>query len=215
MLAGCWINIIGPHTLQNSLLAEYIHEQTAAGCDVIDSSKDPVKLRITRKPTLTLIDSHGDQLEQALLTLSECRNNGPVDQHVAFYNAIPQGKLESLIAPPEVHGIFYLSQPKETLIKGIVRIFDGELWLPRRLLNRLVLRDCNATPPLKHNYRHDLLTNREMQILNLLVTGAKNSEIAQKMCLSIHTIKTHIYHIYKKIEVENRTQAVRWASQHL
>jgi LuxR family transcriptional regulator of csgAB operon len=35
------------------------------------------------------------------------------------------------------------------------------------------------------------------------------------MCLSIHTIKTHIYHIYKKIDVENRTQAVRWASQNL
>lgn len=213
MLAGCWINIIGPHALQNSLLAAYIHEETHAECDVIDSSKDLIKLRITRKPTLTLID--GDDPDKALMSLTECRSLGPVDQHVAFYNAMPQGKLENLVTPPDVQGIFYLNQSKEILIKGIVQIFDGELWLPRRLLNRLLMKDSNATPPLKKHYEHDLLTAREMQILNMLATGAKNSEIAHKMCLSIHTIKTHIYHIYKKLEVENRTQAVRWASQNL
>jgi LuxR family transcriptional regulator of csgAB operon len=215
MLAGCWINIIGPHTLQNTLLAEYIQQETAAEYEVIDSCKHPVKLRVTRKPTLTLIDSHGDEVEQALITLTECRKRGQVDQLIAFYNALPRGRLETLVSPPDVQGIFYLSQSKETLIKGVIQIFSGELWLPRRLLNRLVLKDCLTTPPLKISSEHDILTTRELQILNLLSTGAKNSEIAHKMCLSIHTIKTHIYHIYKKIEVENRTQAVRWASQNL
>jgi len=215
MLAGCWINIIGPHALQNSLIATYVHEATGADCGVTDSSKQPIKLRITRKPTLTLIDTHGDELERTISILEECRNNGPADQYIAFYNVMPQGRVETLLTPQLIQGIFYHDQSKEILIKGLVQIFDGELWLPRRMLSKLLKQDYKTPPPLKKNYEHDLLTTREMQILNLLITGDKNSEIAQKMCLSIHTIKTHIYHIYKKIDVENRTQAVRWASQNL
>lgn len=215
MLTGCWINIIGPHTIQNTLLSDYIEKETTAQCQVLNSHGNTVRLRITRRPTLTLIDSHNDDLEQALLILEECKNNGPVDQHLAFYNALPEGRIETLASPPTVHGIFYLNQSKETLIKGVVQIFNGDLWIPRRLLNRLLLKNSTNAIPLKNHYQHDLLTAREIQILNLLSTGAKNTEIAQKMCLSIHTVKTHIYHIYKKLEVANRTQAVRWANQNL
>ncbi len=60
-----------------------------------------------------------------------------------------------------------------------------------------------------------MLTVREMEILNLLSTGAKNTDIAEQLSLSVHTIKTHIYHIYKKLDVSNRTQAVNWASNNL
>ena len=62
---------------------------------------------------------------------------------------------------------------------------------------------------------HDILTAREIEILNLIATGAKNTDIASNLCLSVHTIKTHIYHIYKKIDVSNRMQAVNWASNNL
>jgi len=62
---------------------------------------------------------------------------------------------------------------------------------------------------------HDLLTSRELEILQLLATGAKNTDIAAELNLSVHTIKTHIYHIYKKLDVSNRTQAVNWATQNL
>lgn len=50
------------------------------------------------------------------------------------------------------------------------------------------------------------LTNQEQKVLKLLVEGLSNREIAEKLCLSIHTIKTHIEHIYKKLGVSNRVQ---------
>ena len=59
------------------------------------------------------------------------------------------------------------------------------------------------------------LTRREIQILNMITTGAKNIEIAENLCVSVHTIKTHIYHIYKKIDVNNRMEAVQWAYSNL
>jgi LuxR family transcriptional regulator of csgAB operon len=60
-----------------------------------------------------------------------------------------------------------------------------------------------------------VLTPREMEILGVLASGAKNEEIADKLFISPHTVKTHLYAIYRKINVSNRLQAVLWASKNL
>lgn len=59
------------------------------------------------------------------------------------------------------------------------------------------------------------LTKREVQILQLTATGATNTEIAEQLNVSMHTVKTHIYNLFKKIGVANRMQAVNWAQDHL
>ena len=59
------------------------------------------------------------------------------------------------------------------------------------------------------------LTSREIEVLTVLASGVKNDEIASKLHISPHTVKTHLYTIYKKIEVDNRLQAVLWATKNL
>ncbi|MBN8580635.1 MAG: response regulator transcription factor [Anaerolineae bacterium] len=53
------------------------------------------------------------------------------------------------------------------------------------------------------------LTNREKEILQLLASGVYNSEIAQKLNISISTVQNHAHKIYKKLGVRNRTEAAR------
>jgi LuxR family maltose regulon positive regulatory protein len=57
------------------------------------------------------------------------------------------------------------------------------------------------------------LTVRELEVLRLLVAGLSNREIAAQLVLSLGTVKTHIHNIYGKLEVSNRGQAIRRATE--
>lgn len=52
------------------------------------------------------------------------------------------------------------------------------------------------------------LTNKENEILSLLANGYGNKEMAERLCVSVNTIRTHIYHIYEKLHVHNRIEAL-------
>jgi DNA-binding NarL/FixJ family response regulator len=58
------------------------------------------------------------------------------------------------------------------------------------------------------------LTQRELTILQELQTGRSNKQIAQKLFLAEQTVKFHLTNIYRKLEVSNRTEAVRYAYEH-
>jgi LuxR family maltose regulon positive regulatory protein len=57
------------------------------------------------------------------------------------------------------------------------------------------------------------LSERELEVLQLICQGYSNREIAQKLVISIHTVKRHNYNIYAKLEVGNRAQAILRAQQ--
>ena len=51
-----------------------------------------------------------------------------------------------------------------------------------------------------------MLTQREKEVLSLLLKGYKNQVIAEKLYITRHTVKAHLANIYKKLGVRNRTQ---------
>lgn len=55
---------------------------------------------------------------------------------------------------------------------------------------------------------HGLLTAREVQVLQLVADGCSNQEIAERLFISILTVKSHIQRLSMKLEVKRRTQAV-------
>ena len=55
------------------------------------------------------------------------------------------------------------------------------------------------------------LTFREQEVLNLIAEGATNEQIAEKLAISIHTVKSHVRHILSKLHVSTRSEAARYA----
>jgi two-component system response regulator DesR len=57
------------------------------------------------------------------------------------------------------------------------------------------------------------LSMRELEVLTLLASGSSNAEIASQLYVSTETIKTHVAHLLRKLDVPNRAQAVRKAER--
>jgi two-component system, NarL family, response regulator LiaR len=58
------------------------------------------------------------------------------------------------------------------------------------------------------------LTRREREILELVAEGKTNGQVAQQLSVTEQTVKFHLAHVFKKLNVTNRTQASRWALAH-
>jgi DNA-binding CsgD family transcriptional regulator len=77
---------------------------------------------------------------------------------------------------------------------------------PASTSSDLGARAVNAPAPL---------TARQAEVLQLLAEGATNGEIAERLVISEHTIKSHVKHILRQLGAANRTEAVAWYYQQL
>lgn len=59
--------------------------------------------------------------------------------------------------------------------------------------------------------KYNSLTPREKEILNLLAAGFSNRQIAEKLVISLNTVKNHVHNVLEKLMIENRTQLVSYA----
>ncbi|HEV3389065.1 MAG TPA: LuxR C-terminal-related transcriptional regulator, partial [Solirubrobacteraceae bacterium] len=55
---------------------------------------------------------------------------------------------------------------------------------------------------------HSLLTAREIEVMELLVHGATNKQIAERFVVTEGTVKAHVTHVYRKLKAANRAEAV-------
>jgi two-component system, NarL family, response regulator LiaR len=93
----------------------------------------------------------------------------------------------------------------ETAIQNVIK---GDSAFPPRIASILV-REINR--PEKAREKTAPLTEREIEILKLLAHGMSNQDIADRLFLSVWTVRTYVTGILNKLQVENRTQATLYA----
>lgn len=214
-LTGRYVHIIGRHRFQNELMAFYLKREIGVQCAVSKTpfTIDTNDIKRSDKSALILIECPDKDLKMFLNGFKDINSNIAVNRLVALFNVERGQGIEEKALALGVKGIFYNEDPIESFYKGIGAIFDGELWISREILTKYVTGNRLKDNPAKQDKVP--LTSREIEIIAMISMGTKNEEIAEKLFISPNTVKTHIYNIFKKIDVPNRLQAALWAAKNL
>lgn len=94
------------------------------------------------------------------------------------------------------------------LLNVIKTVMDGNIWIDAGIAAYIIdILQSNFSFTGTQSYNDFNLTTREKEILKLISEGLCNKAIAEKLFLSIHTVKNHVKNIIQKLYVEDRTQA--------
>ncbi|MCG9711811.1 LuxR C-terminal-related transcriptional regulator [Shewanella insulae] len=125
---------------------------------------------------------------------------------VVFLHYPKQIDARFLISPITA-AVFYGDASLEHIGKALANVLRGQTVIPQDLLS--------ASSDQEQLDGADNLTIREREVLQALLTGSTNVDIANQLFVSESTIKTHLYRVFRKIGVSSRGQAIAWAQTHL
>ncbi len=117
---------------------------------------------------------------------------------------LQEEEIIHLMRRHKLFGVFSFNSDFQQLKKAIAVIHSGQIWIDNERL-KMLLHGIDDTRPATATVK---LSNKESQIVELVVEGFKNKEIASRLFLSEQTIKSHLGRIFRKMQVKNRSQLV-------
>jgi DNA-binding NarL/FixJ family response regulator len=109
-------------------------------------------------------------------------------------------------------GIFKKTAPLNHLYRCITAVHRGQIWASSEELQQL-LEVVQTTMPMRclNSRGQAILSKREQEIVPLVATGLTNKEISEKLRLSEHTVKNHLFRIYEKLGISSRVELILYA----
>jgi LuxR family transcriptional regulator, positive regulator of biofilm formation len=216
LMPSGFINIVGRNMLQNELLLSFLKKETGLNgtCFPELNSIPQIDAYESAIPQLLIMDCKHIDMDNIWTDIQkrDCPNSSPC--FFALCNAEVGLGIEKTAIDNGLQGIFYNNAPLQLISKGICAILRGDLWYTRKAMREYFLETgCFANTSIHPTTSR--LTGREKQILVGIVSGFTSKAISDELDISIHTVKSHIYNVYKKINVRNRLQASLWASKYL
>jgi NarL family two-component system response regulator LiaR len=94
------------------------------------------------------------------------------------------------------------------LVDAIRAVYSGESVLHPSIARKVLNHFVSTSGKPEGQEPSGVLSDREMEVLKLAAKGLSNQDIAEKLCLSIRTVQGHLGHIFNKLQVGSRTEAV-------
>lgn len=175
-----------------------------------DNGRDGIEKVLINKPDVAIIDIGLNDMSGVDVAKKILSQNDAVKIMILTSNLIPADVIEALKA-----GVlaYVLKDINSDMLISILRSVNmGAMWLDAKVVPILREENCGLIPQKTKNRAsfkaaHANLTEREYEVLKLVVDGKSNYEIAQILKISEHTSKAHVCNIIQKLVVDDRTQA--------
>lgn len=187
---------------------------TEDGIEVVGEASnghDGIRMATSYRPDIILMDLVMEPID-GVETTRQILEVHPDCKVIVLTSFIDDSKLYPVI---EAGAFSYLLKTsRATEIADAIRAAARgqsviEAQVAAKMMNRLRQPKTEAKQQL-----HDLLTEREMDVLKSVGRGLSNQEIADELFIGVKTVKFHITNIFNKLDVEDRTQAAIYAHKH-
>ena len=201
--------IVDDHKLFRQGLISLMHtrEDVVEVVGEASTAREAIAMTERLQPHVVLMDIYmpdGDGLQAT----REIKQRFP---HVAVVILTSSERDEHLFEAVRLEASGYLLKDLDAdeLFDMLEGVSQGEAAMTRAMASR-VLKGF-ARQSNNESGGVDALTDRERAVLQLVAKGASNPQIADKLVISVNTVKTHLRNILEKLQLDNRTQAATYA----
>jgi DNA-binding NarL/FixJ family response regulator len=183
------------------------------GMDVVGEAangKEAVAAANALQPDIILMDIRMPEMDGIEATREILKKHPQIQ--IIVLTTFEEDELISECLSAGAAGYLLKDMTSAELVKAIGLIRRGESILPRAFMQKWI-RQMNRVPHVSAE-PWVALTDRELEVLQYLLEGLSNKELAQRLFLSETTVKNHLSSIFAKLGVRDRTQAVLYAVQH-
>ncbi len=200
------ILLVDDHAILRKGLIEILLDEFPT-CTFLEASNGLDGLSIMREHTVSL----------ALLDVSMPKLNGlevlkqakvlDIDTPIVILSAQPEEQYAIRALKAGAHGFLNKESTPDELIVAVKKVLSGKKYISPVLADIL----ADGVGKKKVNELHELLSDRELQVLELIGKGKTVSEIANEVSLSVNTVSTYRSRILQKMNLKNNADLVRYA----
>ncbi|MBW4642546.1 MAG: response regulator transcription factor [Goleter apudmare HA4340-LM2] len=178
-----------------------------------DNGENAVEQAALLQPDLVLMDVQMPVMDGKTATRIICDRFPSIKVLVLTTFDDDQNIADSMRAGAK--GYLLKDMPSEELAQAIRFVYKGYTQMGPGLLEKMLAKvpsPASASEKKLSEQEYSNLTNREQDVLRLIGIGATNREIAEKLFISEGTVKTHVTHLFNRLNLKNRSQLAIYAN---
>lgn len=171
------------------------------------TGEEAVDLTIELEPDVVLMDIRMPRMDGIEATEKLLNSEQAPETNVLMLTTFDLEEYVYDALQAGASGFLLKDAPPEELAAAVRIIARGDAVLSPAITKRLI-RELTRRPRRAQTARFEGLTDRERDVLRLMAQGFANAEIAEQLFISEATVKTHVSHVFSKLEVRDRSQAI-------
>src|SRR5215207_6362150 len=202
------VALVDDHAMFRTGVRAELGSSVAVVAEAADA-QEAVRVVLETKPDVVLLDIHlpGGGGAEVL------RQVHPKEPDVKFLALSVSDAAEDVIGTIRAGARGYVTKSitGEELVLAIKRVADGDAVFSPRLAGFVLDAFAGSEPPSVDDDL-DRLTTREREVLRLIARGHAYKEIAKELFISVKTVETHVSAVLRKLQLSNRYELTRWAT---